>query len=145
MAARLQEITVDPKTVVISKKVDASTVGVPEVTADLKAGTYKYDAKISMGGQQMALKLSTTIQDRRGAWTAVENIDTPMGAMLDTVTLEKGSLTVRKRSVEQDSVAIQIEFSGGKIIGRMEVSGETSRSPRIWMARSSPMAPEPIS
>ena len=58
---RLKEITVDPKTVVISKTVDPSTVGVPKVTADLKPGTYKYDAKLSMGGQQMALKLSTTI------------------------------------------------------------------------------------
>src|SRR5271170_6053131 len=63
VTARLKEITVDPKTVVISRKVDASTVGVPKVTVDLKPGTYKYDAKIAMGGQQMALKLSTTIQD----------------------------------------------------------------------------------
>ncbi len=71
MTARLKEITVDPKTVVISKLLDASTVGVPKVTADLKPGIYKYDAKIAMGGQQMALKLSTTIHDARrvrGPW-----------------------------------------------------------------------------
>ena len=69
-------------------------------------GTYKYDAKLSMGDQQMALKLSTTIQDAGGAWTAEETMDTPMGEMLDTVTLEKGSLTVSKRSVKQGPVAI---------------------------------------
>jgi dipeptidyl aminopeptidase/acylaminoacyl peptidase len=100
VTARLQELTVDPKTVVISKKVDASTVGVPKVTANLKAGAYKYDAKLAIGGQQMALKLSTTIQDGGGDWTVVENIETPMGAMLDTTTLEKTSLTLRKRTVE---------------------------------------------
>src|ERR1700730_12714235 len=33
---RLDEITVDPKTVVLSKSLDPSTVGVPKVTADLK-------------------------------------------------------------------------------------------------------------
>ena len=73
VVARLEEITVDPKTVVISKTVDPSTVGVPKVTADLKPGTYKYDAKLSMGDQQMALKLSTTIADADGVWTVVEN------------------------------------------------------------------------
>jgi hypothetical protein len=70
------------------------------VTADLKPGTYKYEAKLAMGGQQMALKLSTTIQDGGGAWTVVENVDTPMGAMLDTTILSKDSLILRKRTVE---------------------------------------------
>jgi dienelactone hydrolase len=100
VTARLKEITVDPKTVVISKKLDAAAVGVPKVTADLKPGTYKYEAKLAMGGQQMALKLSTTIQDGGGAWTVVENVDTPMGAMLDTTILSKDSLILRKRTVE---------------------------------------------
>ncbi len=100
VTARLQEITVDPKTVVVSKKVEASTVGVPKVTGNLKAGAYKYDAKLAIGGQQMALKLSTTIQDGGADWTVVENIETPMGAMLDTTVLEKTSLTLRKRTME---------------------------------------------
>ncbi len=105
--ARLKEITVDPKTVVLSKTVDPSTVGVPTVTADLKPGTYKYDAQLAMGDQKMSLKLSTTIQDDGNVWTAVEKLDTPMGEMLDTVTLEKGSLTLRKRNVQQGPMAIQ--------------------------------------
>jgi len=122
--ARLKEITVDPKTVVISKTIDASTVGVPEVTADLKPGTYKYDAKISMGNQQMALKLSTTIEDVGGVWTAMEIMDTPMGEMQDTVTLEKGSLTLKKRVVKQGPASIYLEFSRGKATGSMEMDGE---------------------
>jgi dipeptidyl aminopeptidase/acylaminoacyl peptidase len=121
---RLDEITVDPKAVVLSKTVDPSTVGVPQVTADLKPGTYRYDAKLSMGEQQMALKLSTTIADADGVWTVVENLDTPMGEMLDTTTLEKGTLTLKKRHVQQGPVAIYLEFSGGKIIGTLEMNGE---------------------
>jgi dipeptidyl aminopeptidase/acylaminoacyl peptidase len=112
VTARLKEITVDPKTVVISQIVDAATVGVPKVTADLKAGTYKYDAKISMGGQQMALKLSTTIQDGGGAWSVVESADTPMGAMLDTTILEKGSLTLKTRAVEGVDKPISADLDG---------------------------------
>ena len=122
--ARLQEITVDPKDVVVSKLVDASKVGVPEVTEELKPGTHQYDAKMSMGGQQMALKLSTTIHDAGDDWSVVENMDTPMGAMSDTVTLEKGSLTLKKRSVKQDPVSIDVDFSTGKATGTMSMSGE---------------------
>ncbi len=121
---RLDEITVDPKTVVLSKTVDPSTVGVPQVAADLKPGTYRYDARLSMGEQQMALKLSTTIADADGVWTVVENLDTPMGEMLDTTTLEKGSLTLKKRHVQQGPIAIYLEFSGDKITGTMEMNGE---------------------
>ncbi len=121
--ARLKEITVDPKTVVLSKTVDPSTVGVPQVTAHLKPGTYKYDAQLAMGDQKMSLKLSTTIQDDGNVWTAVEKMDTPMGEMLDTATLEKGSLTLRKRIVQQSPMAIDVEFSDGKAAGRMEMEG----------------------
>jgi hypothetical protein len=64
-----------------------------------------------MGGQQMALKLSTTIQDG-GDWTVVENVDTPMGAMLDTTILEKGSLTLKKRSVEGGDKPISVDLDG---------------------------------
>jgi len=112
VTARLKEITVDPKTVVVSKLVDASQVGVPKVTGDLKPGTYRYDAKIAMGGQQMALKLSTTIQDGAGDWTVVENVETPMGAMLDTTILDKGSLTLKKRSVEGGDKPISMDLDG---------------------------------
>ncbi len=122
--ARLAEITVDPKTVVISKLLDASAVGVPKVTAGLQPGTYKYDAKLSMGAQQMALKLSIVVEDVGGVWTALETMDTPMGEMSDMVTLDKGSLTLKKRVMKQGPVAIYLEFSSGKATGNMEMDGE---------------------
>jgi dipeptidyl aminopeptidase/acylaminoacyl peptidase len=108
---RLKEITVDPKTVVLSKKLDASSVGVPQVTADLKPGTYKYDAKIAIGGQQMALKISTAISDGGSVWAVEEKVDTPMGEMLDTTVLDKNSLTLEKRSVKQGPSPIDLTFS----------------------------------
>jgi dipeptidyl aminopeptidase/acylaminoacyl peptidase len=122
--ARLKEITVDPKTVALSQTLDASAVGVPQVETELKPGTYEYAAKISMGGQQMALKLSTTIENVGGVWTALETMDTPMGEMQDSTTLEPGTLTVQKRHVKQDPVAIYLEFANGKVTGSMEMEGE---------------------
>lgn len=111
VAARLKEITVDPKTVVLSNKLDASSVGVPQVTADLKPGTHKYDAKIAIGGQQMALKISTAISDGGSVWAVVEKVDTPMGEMLDTTVLDKNRLTLEKRSVKQGPSPIDLSFS----------------------------------
>src|ERR1700733_6171243 len=122
--ARLKEITVDPKTVELSKIVDPSAVGVPKVAAELKPGTYRYDATISMGDQQMAFQLATSITDSGGVWTAEETMDTPMGVMLDTVTIEKASLTLSQRTVKQGPVAIYLDFANGKATGRIEMNGE---------------------
>ncbi len=124
VVARLDEITVDPETVVISKVVDPSTVGVPQVAAMLQPGTYKYDAKLAMGDQQMALKLSTVIEDAGGVFTASETIETPMGEMLDTTTLDKSSLTLQKRHVKQGPMAIYLEFPDGKATGTVEMEGD---------------------
>src|SRR5206468_8254078 len=49
VVARLQEITVDPKTVVLAKKVDAGTVTSPKPATDLQPGAYKYKAMIEIG------------------------------------------------------------------------------------------------
>jgi len=122
--ARLKEITVDPKTVVLAKKIDAGTIGSPKPATDLHAGTYTYQVKIEMGGQQMNMKLSTAIQDGAGSWTATDQMDTPQGAATDTATLEKGSLLLLKRSVNQGPVAIDLDFAGNKAAGKMSMNGQ---------------------
>jgi acetyl esterase/lipase len=124
VTARLKEITVDPTTVVISKTLDASKVGLPKVTSSLKSGTWKYDAKILIGAQEMALKLSTTITDAAGVWTAEESIETPMGPMLDTTTLTNDDLTLEGRIVKQGPMAIYAKFESGKATGRIEMEGD---------------------
>lgn len=121
---RLQEITVDPKTVVLSKLIDPSTVGVPQVTAGLKPGTYRFDGNISMGDQQMALQISTSIQDSSSVWTLVNNVESPMGPMSETVTLSKNDLTLQSRNVKQGPLSIDLHFSSGKAVGTMDMNGQ---------------------
>ncbi len=50
-------------------------------------------------------------------------MDTPMGEMLDTATLDKGSLTLRSGHVQQGPMAIDVEFSNGQATGKMEMEG----------------------
>jgi dipeptidyl aminopeptidase/acylaminoacyl peptidase len=124
VVARLSEITVDPKTVVITKKVDATKVSAPKPSSDLQAGVYHYNAKIAMGSQEMALKLTTTIKEEGGAWVATDTMETPMGPATDTSTMEKGTLQLKKRSVHQGPMAIAIDFAGNKASGSMEMQGQ---------------------
>jgi len=123
VVARLKEITVDPKTVILSKKVDNGAVGVPKPAVDLQAGEYRYVAKVAMGSQQMALKISTVIKDENGVWNVVDTVETPMGAATDSATLEKGSLQVKKRLAKQGPMSVDMSFENGTMTGTLTMNG----------------------
>jgi len=122
--ARLKEIMVDPKTVVLTKKVDAAAVGLPKPVAELQPGRWNYQVKLEMGGQTMNMKLSSVITDDGSSWKAVNTMETPGGTGTDTSTIEKTTLTLRKRSVAQGPAAIDLDFSGDKAAGKMSMNGQ---------------------
>jgi dienelactone hydrolase len=122
--ARLKEITVDPKTVVLAKKMDAGAVGLPKPAVDLQAGTFKYQAKISAGGQEFAMTTSTTVKEENGKWVATGTMQSPMGEASDVTTLEKGTLVINKRTIKQGPAVIDITFSGNKATGTMNMNGQ---------------------
>ena len=122
--ARLKEITVDPKTVVLAKKMDAGAVGLPKPAVDLQAGTFKYQAKISAGGQEFAMTTSTTVKEENGKWVATGTMQSPMGEASDVTTLEKGTLVISKRTIKQGPAVIDITFSGNKATGNMNMNGQ---------------------
>jgi dipeptidyl aminopeptidase/acylaminoacyl peptidase len=124
VVARLQEITVDPKTVVLAKKVDANAVGLPKPAVDLQPGTYKYKAKISAGGQEFAMDVSTTIKEDGGKWIATGTMQSAMGEATDVSTLDKGTLVVSKRTIKQGPATIEVNFAGNKATGNMNVNGQ---------------------
>ncbi|MGA3027520.1 MAG: alpha/beta fold hydrolase [Bryobacteraceae bacterium] len=126
VVARLKEIMVDPKTVTVSKVVAAGSVGVPQVTGAMQPGAWKYKASIEMGAQKIALSETTTIQEENGAWTVTDAVDTPMGQMTDTATLDKGTLVLRKRSVKQGPVTIDLAVEGNKASGSMNMNGKAT-------------------
>ncbi|HZU30881.1 MAG TPA: alpha/beta fold hydrolase [Candidatus Angelobacter sp.] len=124
VVARLKEVTVDPKTVVLAKKVDASSVGVPKPAVDLQPGTFKYKAMLEAGGQQVPLNVSTTITEDGGAWLATDVIDTPNGQITQTTSMEKGTLITKKIGVKQGPVTIDLNFAGNKAAGNMNMNGQ---------------------
>ena len=122
--ARLKEITVDPKTVVLSKRADAAAVGAPKTAGPLQAGVYNYKARLAMGGQEMALKLATEIKDENGSWTAIDTMETPMGIGVDTAVLDKETLILRTRSLKQGPMTANFDFAGDKAAGAIHMGGK---------------------
>jgi len=123
VTARLNEITVDPKTVVLAKKVDPAAVSVPKPSVDLKTGTSKYKADVNAGGQTFSMAVTQTIAEQNGDIVASEVAATPMGDVSDITTLQKGTLVLRKRSIKQGPVTIDLTFDDAKANGTMAMGG----------------------
>src|SRR5262249_36111778 len=82
--ARLKEITVDPKTVVLAKKVDAP-VGAPKPVAGLTTGTFKYAGAIQAGGQTIPISGVNVVTEDASTYTVAYTMKLPMGEANDTV------------------------------------------------------------
>lgn len=121
---RLTEITVDPATVKLAPKVDASAATIPKTATGLTPGVYKYQAKISAGGQEIPIKLSTTIKEEGGAYIATDTMETPMGPVTDEATLDKATLELKKRSLRQGPMALDVAYADGKASGKMAMNGK---------------------
>ncbi len=125
VSARLKEITVDPKTVVLSKAVDAAAVGVPKVTGSLVTPA----ARATRGRSRPAGRRSRCRSRRRsrtkgGAWVVTGAAKMPMGDAVDVTTLDKATLVPRKRSIKQGPAVIELAFEGGKATGTMAMGGD---------------------
>jgi len=121
---RLKEITIDPKTVVLTAMVDAKAVGVPKVAAALTAGTYNYAAKINMGQQQIDLTVSTDIKESDAGWTITDTVTMPMGEVTETGVLDKSTLTAVKRTAKQGPVSLEWTWKDNKVEGTLTMNNQ---------------------
>ncbi len=125
VSARLKEITVDVKSVSLPKKVEA-TAGAPKPAADLSAGTSKYKATLEIQGQSIPITTSTEIKADGGNWIATETAESPVfGTITDVSTIEKGTLILKHRSINQQGVTIELDFKDNKATGTMTQNGQT--------------------
>ena len=111
VVARLAEITVDPATVVLTKKADPAAVCVPAVVADLQPGSYTYKARIEAGGQSMSLKLTTQIDDKDRVWQVSERMSMAGMSVNDTAVVEKGTLILKRRSIREGDADTEVDFA----------------------------------
>jgi len=124
VAARLKELTVDPKTVVLAKPVDTAALGVPKVVASLQAGTAKAQGKIEVGGQTMPVSVTQKIEQQGAAWVITATVTLPMGETVEVVTVDKTTLVPQKRSLKSGPAVFDLTFEGGKAAGTVAMGGD---------------------
>ena len=124
VVARLKEITVDPKTVVLAKKVDASSVTVPKPVSGLVPGTYRYAGAIQAGAQTIPISGVNTVTEETGTYTVNYTMKFPAGEANDTVVLEKATLEPVRRTVKQGPVSMELAYKDGRATGTVAMSGE---------------------
>ena len=122
IAKRLKEITVDPKTVVLAKKVDVSATA-PIPVEDLKPGKFAYKTSLQAGGQNISMDKTTDIVTEGDNWKVTESLVSPMGTMSDETVLTKKTLTPIKRTAKQGPATIEMAYSADKVTGSMNMGG----------------------
>ena len=101
---------------------NAGPFAAPKPAVDLKPGTHRYEARLSLGDRNLTLKATTTIQDQGGEWLVTETADGPMGGATEKTTIEKGTLIVHKRSIREGPATVELEHSAGKLTGKMTLN-----------------------
>jgi dipeptidyl aminopeptidase/acylaminoacyl peptidase len=121
---RLGEITVDVSSVELPKQVDAAELDLPKAVAALQPGTASYQATIELAGQSIPMTMTRQIEEQEGVWVVTEKSQMPMGEISDRTTLDKKTLALVQRSVQQGPVAIELRVDGGKASGTMSMNGQ---------------------
>jgi hypothetical protein len=124
VTARLKEITVDVKSVALPKKVEAAT-GAPKPANDLTAGVSSYKANLAVQGQTIPITTTTEIKEDGENWIATETAESPaFGKIIDVSTIEKGTLVLKHRSINQGGVQMELDFKDNKATGTMTKDGQ---------------------
>ena len=123
ISTRLAQLTVDPKTVVVAKKVDVAP-SAPKPAYDLTPGVTTYKGTLEAGGQTIPMDLTHTVKDTAGVWLVTESASMPMGTMSDESTVSKGSLLLTRRLIHQGPATVDLQFADNKATGKMSVNGQ---------------------
>jgi dipeptidyl aminopeptidase/acylaminoacyl peptidase len=123
---RLKEVTVDPKTVTLPKMMSSTTSEIPKPAVELRPGTYNYKASIALGGQSIPLTMKSEIKEENGKWTVRETAQTPQGELSDYSELEKGSLLLKRRVINQGPLTMELNVEPNQVTGTTVMNGKST-------------------
>ncbi|CAN5507596.1 hypothetical protein BH23ACI1_BH23ACI1_21400 [soil metagenome] len=124
---RLAEITVDPKTVTMAKSVDAKAVGLPPVSQPIQRDEERYNMSIAMGPKTMTMESASIVTEEGGRIIVTDTVRMPQGEAVDRTILDRSTLAVLGRDVQQGPVAIKLAFEGGKATGTAAMGGPAQK------------------
>ncbi|HEY3133661.1 MAG TPA: prolyl oligopeptidase family serine peptidase [Gemmatimonadaceae bacterium] len=124
IAERMAVLTVDPKTVVLAKKVEVAP-SAPKPAAELTAGTTKYKASLAAGGQTIPMEVTHTVVEGNGVWVVTESAQMPQGVVSDSSIVSKGTLLLQRRIIRQGPATIELQFADNRASGTMSMNGQS--------------------
>jgi hypothetical protein len=77
-----------------------------------------------MGAQTLKLKMATEVTENGDSLVVVDTMALPMGEIKDETILDKKSLVLVKRTINQGPVSIAFEMKGNKAVGSMKFQGQ---------------------
>jgi hypothetical protein len=106
-----------------AKKIDAASVGVPKLAANLKPGTWKYKTTVEMGSRDVPVSIVTEIKEDGNSWAATSTMEGYLGEIIDTTHLDKGTLVLHKLEHKQGRISYQLDFTDSMASGKFESDG----------------------
>jgi len=123
VTTRLGEITVDPKTVVLAAKVAPASVGLPSVAARPAPGSSRWEGTLALGAQTLPISVTREVKEEGDALRITDAAKLPGGEARDSVLLDRATLAVRARSIQQGPVAVEAAFREGRATGTFTLAG----------------------
>ncbi|MGB3226455.1 MAG: prolyl oligopeptidase family serine peptidase [Saprospiraceae bacterium] len=130
ISKRLKEITVNPASVTLPKKIEIKEAEVKQdsgmATITLKPGKYIYNVSLDMMGEAMEFEQITTIEDSGSIWKISDEMKMPMGEIVDKLSLNKENLNPITRKIDQGPIYIELNYEEKLVNGRMNMNGKKS-------------------
>lgn len=115
VAARLKELQVDIATVEYKPADEVATAeSLPAITDRFTEGSYKYDVKIAVQGQEIPMSTTRTVAKDGDHWVVTDESQSPQGKMVDAVTYGADLLPV-SRKVQQGGQDIEMVYNADKV------------------------------
>jgi hypothetical protein len=69
--------------------------------------------------------VKTEIKEENGAWTVNETALMPQGEIVDISIIEKGSLLLKRRTIKQGPLTVELDVKPNKVSGTMTMNGQS--------------------
>jgi dipeptidyl aminopeptidase/acylaminoacyl peptidase len=122
VAARLKEITVDPKTVEPPPRLAAWPA--PKPARPLEPGTLRYKSRMERDGHSMEAAVASVVEDGGDGWVVTDTMQSPVGVTTDRAVLSRDTLALRSRTLSRgEASVVRLDVKNGKIVGESRMSG----------------------
>jgi hypothetical protein len=100
----------------------AAGVGAPKIAASLVPSSSTYKGEMTGGGQADSVSATQTVRLADGNWIIEAVNDSPLGVVTETAVLDAKTGVVRRRTVKDGPMVLDLTFAGGQAKGTLSIA-----------------------